>query len=830
MSQVETKGEAKLPEYLVVPADIESWGLEELADRFLETEYMYVEQSLRVLAEAERRLRAHNELDVNRVLKEDDIQKTFISIEAVYKFNKDMLDAIMKLRWKGIETFLLELGNTLFKFVPFIGLYQEYLVKTHDAIARCLKLAEENKAFRTFLALHEQATKTSLPTLLRAPLERYPQYLQYLQSIANAIPVEHPAHTSLESTVQKFQANMDGVINRIRGARERNAVTTAQMVFFQNKVDLVDPSRRLLTENDLELIETKGGKKFRFFLFNDIIVQGSEGGIMSSPTVRDLIPVAGLRVTDVLPGEGPEHAFRLSSVITSTSWLLKADDAKTKRNWARFLDEVIREAGALRTQIMDPEELKRKINRKTYNEKYIPRPAEAIPVPITMLKGKGPAPPPPPTAHPPSRPASHPPAAPPGPPPAAPKRPAPAPPTLARPAPSPPTLAPRPTGPGGAAAQPPPPPPPPSVGGTSQATSTVTILPKQPAQATAAPASTAAVASAAPASTASAPATAAGQLGPGGVSLGSGVIPEGLQMYPSPDEPNLVARVGGWDCLYDADSNDYYYENLTLGETTWDQPAPFAGWVPPAYDPQGAAKVAAAGASASSVVQSDDSDVAAASAPRPAATSVPPPPPSASSLPPPPPSASSLPPPPPSASSLPPPPPSGSTTSLPPPPPSGSALPPPPPPSSGSGGGLPPPPPSVTLRPASASVVADSSPTGHDALMASIRAGAALKKAETTPEPSPTSSNDPRDGLLAAIRAGAQLRKASPTNAEPPEPAPMSAHDQLLAAIRKGTTLRKAEKVNDAPAPATSMPTALQQSLKNYRRFVQMDDDDEDWE
>jgi len=114
--------------------------------------------------------------------------------------------------------------------------------------------------------------------------------------------------------------------------------------------------------------------------------------------------------------------------------------------------------------------------------------------------------------------------------------------------------------------------------------------------------------------------------------------------------------------------------------------------------------------------------------------------------------------------------------------------------------------------------------------MASIRAGAALKKAETTPEPSPTSSNDPRDGLLAAIRAGAQLRKASPTNAEPPEPAPMSAHDQLLAAIRKGTTLRKAEKVNDAPAPATSMPTALQQSLKNYRRFVQMDDDDEDWE
>ncbi len=129
----------------------------------------YVERGLRVLAEMEQRLKFHNRMKMD-VIKDDDINQVFLSIEGVYRFNSQLLDTLMRLRFEGMDVFLTRLGETVDRVMGFLKMYVEYVLKTKTAIARLRQLEKENTKFRDFLIINEAVAGVNLITLLQAPV------------------------------------------------------------------------------------------------------------------------------------------------------------------------------------------------------------------------------------------------------------------------------------------------------------------------------------------------------------------------------------------------------------------------------------------------------------------------------------------------------------------------------------------------------------------------------------------------------------------------------------------------------------------------------------
>lgn len=606
---------------------------------------------------------------------------------------------------------------------------------------------------------------------------------------------------------------------------------------------ILDPSRRCMYKGELIHVETKS--TVHVYLFNDFLITSTKG-LFGGYSVKDIMLIPGILVSEVPITAGPPLCFRVQSQLDPLSITFQADSDKTKAKWVKCFTELLKEQAETLEKakldnrkpylsVLHPDEFKKMIQGKPYDEaKVVPRPNVQSPQGFPESKAA----------------------------PTVPKRPnrsvsggtsgndeAKARPislsTSAIPS--------APTRPVAVGTQyhtlKPAPPVPKHPDNQSPAVPTITVTPvaaNSPSSVVAVTATTTPTA----ASSSSSPAEA----GAGGFTPSPPQPPRRPKTEEWVYNPEITPEtIGPWSKLFDEDQKQYYYENIDEEITQWLPPQCYLDWrpapppttptrpastsIPPPPPPLAALSVASASSPSTPndapplpafPASFGDASLPSPLSPVPTITtstssSIPPPPGVGSAIPPPPGVGSSIPPPPGLGSSIPPPP--GMAGSALPPPPglAGSSLPPPPgsgglPPPPGAGGlSLPPPPGSGGLPPP---------PSNHNDLMNAIRGGASLRKAEHNDDASSPTAGDPTSQLMAAIRSGASLKKAEPIDKPP---LPMDDRSNFLAAIRQGTTLKKAQpNVKPATPQAAGLAGALQKSLAKYRKFVQDDDEDED--
>lgn len=149
-------------------------------DSFLRSEQEYVEKGLRrgfdIFVD---RLEIHvKQHDV--ILKMDEINDIFSTYKVIYNANSDLLESLMKVRMDRKTELRDNLGDIMAKWLPYLKLYIDYIVKSKEIQIKLNKLRKSNKKFSKFLVINEACARRKIKSFLDEPVTRLPQYLQHM--------------------------------------------------------------------------------------------------------------------------------------------------------------------------------------------------------------------------------------------------------------------------------------------------------------------------------------------------------------------------------------------------------------------------------------------------------------------------------------------------------------------------------------------------------------------------------------------------------------------------------------------------------------------------
>lgn len=170
----------------------------------------------------------------------------------------------------------------------FISLSATALLQQHEAYASCeletLRVLKSSNLTSFVREAEMQLVPHSLEKLMGAPIYGPDRYLKFLRDINEQTPDGHPDKLSLATSITTIEkaVNSVGEVMKIKRNFEKLIEVQASFVtmMFADPVltNLVSAKRTYIQEGDLLKVCRKKNKKFRFFLFNDILCYGGSVG------------------------------------------------------------------------------------------------------------------------------------------------------------------------------------------------------------------------------------------------------------------------------------------------------------------------------------------------------------------------------------------------------------------------------------------------------------------------------------------------------------------------------------------------------------------------
>eukprot|EP00475_Leptophrys_vorax_P020184 TRINITY_DN2762_c0_g1_i1.p1 TRINITY_DN2762_c0_g1~~TRINITY_DN2762_c0_g1_i1.p1 ORF type:complete len:749 (-),score=208.95 TRINITY_DN2762_c0_g1_i1:33-2078(-) len=274
-------------------------------------------------------------------LTDEMIAKIFLNIESIYTFNLELLDELNQLY--NAASFEFELGRTLTTFAPFFKLYGIYINNQAEAQELYRKVGSVNDKFLNYVEAYVKQSGFRFSALTELPSFRLQQYLVYLAAfiaILEATDYEYygEAIQDLNAATQQIQSTIDIITQKYQDMKSREAVVKMQVEVFNNKVQIVDPSRYIIRKGQLELVYPEKSffrpdkEKHYLALFNDLLlivaVSGELKTIMRNRAlnleiVPDNVALNGFKVSDTLHAE----TFACPDAETRASWMNSLQNA-----------------------------------------------------------------------------------------------------------------------------------------------------------------------------------------------------------------------------------------------------------------------------------------------------------------------------------------------------------------------------------------------------------------------------------------------------------------------------------------------------------------------
>jgi hypothetical protein len=189
------------------------------------------------------------------------------NFDSIVGFNTMFLEELSKGDHDGI-------GALFMKYVNFLKIYNEY---SSDYQA---SLGAYNKAMRDFPAFSSKldelraqtGSKLRVEDYIIMPVQRVPRYSLLIGDLLKNTPTTHIDYNNLQNAVQQL-SDIGTFINE----SVRKSDGARRLREFEDKgvaVDrLITPSRFLVREGPVKVMEQKKKETKHFFLFNDILVQ-----------------------------------------------------------------------------------------------------------------------------------------------------------------------------------------------------------------------------------------------------------------------------------------------------------------------------------------------------------------------------------------------------------------------------------------------------------------------------------------------------------------------------------------------------------------------------
>lgn len=187
----------------------------------------------------------------------------------------------------------------MIQFIPFFRMYTDYITRKGERQDALEKLPKKTRKFKEFCEVEKVVTGVKLKQMLKAPLERLPQYLRFMAQVYGTFQdKECQAALDIFECIQKIAEVTDAIASKAKDAKARRQVGLLQNSMFQNKIKLAIPSRFVVKHEDLAICVAKSNVTVSLVLFNDILILAmAPAGFMGRCKLENAWPLKGLTVS-----------------------------------------------------------------------------------------------------------------------------------------------------------------------------------------------------------------------------------------------------------------------------------------------------------------------------------------------------------------------------------------------------------------------------------------------------------------------------------------------------------------------------------------------------
>eukprot|EP00968_Pinguiococcus_pyrenoidosus_P026280 scaffold7066_cov253-Pinguiococcus_pyrenoidosus.AAC.54 len=207
----------------------------------------------------------------------EDLSAVFANIKTVLACNQQFLADLEKHVTCESHERVLKTVQTMSQYAQFFKMYSVY-INNYDNSARVLARLKQNPQVAAFIRACElQASCKSrmLADFLIQPVQRMPRYRLLLQQVLKSTSESNEMEVNLiKETLDKISDSTQSVNTQVNASEARMRVLQIAQEF--GVPELVTPSRLFVKEGSLSKISRRGPKKFRFVLFNDLLIYGTQ--------------------------------------------------------------------------------------------------------------------------------------------------------------------------------------------------------------------------------------------------------------------------------------------------------------------------------------------------------------------------------------------------------------------------------------------------------------------------------------------------------------------------------------------------------------------------
>lgn len=170
----------------------------------------------------------------------------------------------------------------------FTSLAATALCQQHEQYASCeletLRVIKSSNMSNFVKEAEAQLVPFSIDKLMGTPVNGPERYLKFFNELLETTPTNHLDYAGLTASVAVLEKTVAAVADVMRVKRNYEKLIDIQSSFvnvmFPDPVlqNLVSSKRTYIQEGDLLKVCRKKNKKFRFFLFNDLLVYGASIG------------------------------------------------------------------------------------------------------------------------------------------------------------------------------------------------------------------------------------------------------------------------------------------------------------------------------------------------------------------------------------------------------------------------------------------------------------------------------------------------------------------------------------------------------------------------
>jgi len=164
-------------------------------------------------------------------------------------------------------------------------MYRQYTDSYEDTIASFKEAEKRDSNFALFieeLSLHPVARGRTLSSFLILPVQRIPRYVLLLQDLIKNTEKTHVDYTNLDKALGDMREVSVFIDLAVEHAENRKKCLVIRDLFPNIPFPIIEAHRRFVFEGSLMKQNRRGErKKKKFFLFNDILIYGTEDAKLS---------------------------------------------------------------------------------------------------------------------------------------------------------------------------------------------------------------------------------------------------------------------------------------------------------------------------------------------------------------------------------------------------------------------------------------------------------------------------------------------------------------------------------------------------------------------